>query len=247
MSQKFVNLIRDEFLRRKLKNEQYSKRAYARDLSVSSSSLHDIMLGKKKISKRSIEKISNSLGLTDSETKHFLKSEQSKERRDLSENEFAQMSHWYYLAILNLADTKNAKSSSKWIAERLGLEVDLVKPAVSKLVELKLIKKSAGSLTRNTNSLNIDWNLSSRDIKIFHSENLNRAEESIFKDSLDRRYISSVTAAVTSDQLDQIKKETKKYFKKIMKITEEKNQNSKEVYTVAAQVFPQTKGDVYEK
>lgn len=235
-----MELLQDEYFRRKTKNPQYSKRAFARDLGISKSSLHEAFAGRKKFSKRSIEKVVNAIGLSEQERSEFIEL-RSTEQKPLGESEFGQIYHWFYFAILSLAETNDAKADPQWISERLGIKEDLAEQALQRLISMDMVEIDQGELIRKSTPLSADFKVPSRHIKIYHSENLSRAEDSLFNNDMKSREITSITSALSEEQFERVKKEAEKFRQRISKITEKKT-DATEVYTMALQIFPQTKG-----
>ena len=58
----------------------------------------------------------------------------------IKEDEFELISEWYFIAILNLAQVKNHKAYSDWIAQKLGISNEEAFHALEVLTRLKLIK-----------------------------------------------------------------------------------------------------------
>ena len=237
-SKDFCQIIVDEFLKRRSRNTSYSQRAFARDIGISKSSLNNILHEKATLSARLAKKIGLRIGVTEMEIDEIFKTEKPK-REEISQKEFSKIYHWYYFAILNLAETKKAKSSPEWIAKRLGLEEDIAKKALDQLAKMKFIKRTRGNLTRTKEYLDASWSAPSRSLRNLHSENLYRAEKALSLVPIDKREVTSLTLAIDKSQYKKIQKAALKFRKKINEITQDKSEAT-DVYTVAMQIFPQT-------
>ena len=100
-------ILLNELNIRKEKNAMYSLRAFARDLEIGSTSLSDVLSGKRLLSKKNLEKISETLSLSPLEIE-FLKGELKGnytarsaievERLQLEEDSFRLIADWYYFA-----------------------------------------------------------------------------------------------------------------------------------------------------
>jgi len=237
MTAAFSLFLQREFHRRSNANQQYSKRAFAKDLNVSKSCLHDLLAGKAKASRKTIRVICESLHLNKEDHDRFVEDPISLD--SVINHDYLKVFHWYYFAILNLIETKDSNLSSTWFAERLGIGEAVVKDAIKDLIEFKFITKSKKKYIRLEESVKTQMDVPSIFIKSLHAENLKRAEESLFKDSVEDREMTSLTFAVDRSQFLKIKKENQKHRERIAKIVRGKAE-SDEVYTFAMQLFPQT-------
>lgn len=76
MKQNIGTFLKNEFIDRQKKNQNYSLRAFSRDLDLSPSFLSDVMNGKKKISIDNALEVSRSLGWSWRESQLFLQTAQ---------------------------------------------------------------------------------------------------------------------------------------------------------------------------
>lgn len=238
MSEKHRKFLQDEYERRSSRNSQYSMRAFAKDLDISKSSLHNVLAGKRGLAPKSLDKVFERLRISEKE-KIELFALTDEEHHLLPEEDFSQIYHWWYFAILSLCNVLPAKACPKWISNNLGIELETAKKALNKLVEMQFIGVEEGQMVRLKKSMSTSNGVPSRSLKLFHSENLERAEKSIFGSEISDREISSVTFATDKGQFEKVKKEIKKFLLKSMK-TAEKTKNQDRVCTMAVQFFPQT-------
>ncbi|MEM7646385.1 MAG: TIGR02147 family protein [Pseudomonadota bacterium] len=233
-------LLNSEYLRRKSSNSAYSQRAFARDLGVSKSLLNDVMNGYKSFSADYTKQILERLGMSPEEQDHFL----NQESHSIAETEFEQLAQWYFFAILNLAELPEAQFCSRWVSERLCLDEAIVEDAMTHLSHLKLIEKTKrGKLKRTSQKIHADWQRSSRSLRNFHSENLKRTEQALFKVPFDERDLSTMMFSFPSDNFSEIKKECRRFQKRIASLSD-KNKNANQVYSVNLQIIPQIWGEL---
>ncbi len=233
----FVLMLHREYERRQLNNSRYSKRAFAKDLKISKSCLHDLLVSKTEPSIKTIDQICDSLKLSGSDRKALL--EKKYEPKLITAKDQSEIFHWHYFALLNLIETKNSSTDAGVLAKRLGLTKAVVGKALKDLERYNLIVKQGDKYVRAVESVITTEGIPSHYIKSLHAENLKRAERSLFEDDINHREMMSLTFAINKDQYKKILKENKKHRDRVIKITLEEGDKD-EVYTFSMQLFPQT-------
>jgi len=218
-------------------NHRYSQRAFAKDLGLSKSYLHDLLNSDRQASDKMVHKIAAILNLSAEEKQQMLKPAFSG--YDVREVDHSAMYHWQHFAILNFIETKPSTIDLKSMASSLRTDVATVSSALKDLIELKLIEKKDSGFERIHKSVKTEMDVPSYAIKCFHSENLHRAERALFDLDVESRECTSVTFAINKADYAKIKRETERFRKKIGKIVESSVEPDT-VYTAAIQVFPQT-------
>lgn len=234
----FKSLLERDYQRRYNNNNRYSKRAFASDLGISKSCLHDILTGRRVASKKTMTRVAESLGLSQSDKKLLLNN--NLDSLKMADKDYSDMFHWQHFVILNLIETKGCKSSPEFFAEKLGVTKQVVAEALGTLKSLNLIGELDGKLYRVKSSVQTTMDTPSHFIRSLHSENLHRAEKALFEVAIDLREMTSLTFAIDRNQFQQIKKETEQFRKRITRIVQSSSDPDC-VYTVAVQAFPQTK------
>ena len=235
-------LLAQEFLRRRNKNQSYSLRGFARDLQLSPAALSEVLNRKRELSKKNLLKICDRLGLSPNQRVALL-SEKS-DSADISdasflllkEDTFQLMSSWYYMAILSLAETYEASADARAIAARLGIQEFEAKEALAALLRLKFIEINSGYLKRTVQQVTTSSDVPSSAIRRYHSENLKRADESLQRDAVELRDFSSINMAMDPALLPEAKDMIKKFRRRLSRFLE--SGKKKEVYTIAIQLFP---------
>jgi transcriptional regulator with XRE-family HTH domain len=236
-------LLAQEFLRRRNKNQSYSLRGFARDLKLSPAALSEVLNRKRELSKKNLLKICERLGLSPSQRVALL-SEKSSDSSNISdsaflllkEDTFQLMSSWYYMAILSLAETQDASADARAIATRLGIKEFEAKEALAALIRLKFIQIVSGCLKRTIQQVTTSSDVPSSAIRKYHSENLKRADESLQRDAVEIRDFSSINMAMDPELLPEAKDMIKKFRRRLSRFLE--SGKKKEVYTIAIQLFP---------
>lgn len=243
--------VRERLDELKVKNTAFSLRAFARVLGVSPASLSEFLNGKRLLSIKMIKKVADQLCLPPGKMKELndrilrdingLEHEPQTDRKkiQLQNDQYYLVSDWHYYAILCLAETPDFKDDYQWIAERLQTSVSKAREAMERLTRLEyLVYNREGKLVCNDIQLFTTEDIPNTSLKIRHSENLDAAKESIFRDEVLVRDFSFATVAINPKKLPEAKRMIREFQDSLIKLLEtgEKTQ----VYEICMQVFPRT-------
>lgn len=238
-------ILREELARRQHRNPSYSLRALARDLNLPRTTISDVIQGKRRLSKASIERIQKKLVLEASEIERLTKESQSEwfeiknenSRRTLEDDEFRIISSWYFFAILNLARLPANQARSSWIAARLGLPAATCREALKVLTKLELLRIEDGRMIRTAAPLQTRAEVPSRYVRDQQRQFLEIAAESLDNVPIGEREVSATTMAIVSSRVPKAKKMILKFRRKLADfLTEGGSPDS--VYTLGTQLVP---------
>lgn len=249
----FSQFLLDRMADRKRANRRYSLRAFARDLQISPGRLSDILKGKclpgSKLCTRMVEK----LKLTNGDVQLFFALlekqkavsplESPKKVFQLRDDEFAMIADWEHYAILSLLETDDFQSDDMWIANRLGVSLEQARAAVQRLFRLNLMAVKDGRYVpvhANTTTSN---EVPSTALRESHRQILNQAIDSLFKDDVSVRDITSVTFAMNDEMLPKAKQEIRKFRMRMMRLFNSTVKSKTEVYNLNVQLCPVTRRD----
>jgi uncharacterized protein (TIGR02147 family) len=143
----FRNYLRQELARRCARNPQYSLRAFATFLGVHHSTLSQVLRGKRTATRTIVEKFGHRLGLTPEAIAQFLQAEAAapgdawlEANTQLARDTAEVLEDWRNFAILELTRLDDFQADSRWIARMLGISVDEVNVALSRLCRLRLLR-----------------------------------------------------------------------------------------------------------
>lgn len=213
----YRHMIRHRYAERRLRNPNYSIRAFARDLELSPSHLSEIFNGKEKLSLKTAAKIGPAIGLKHKELEWFLdavafESARSVETKNLAKKRldqhaqakrflrlngenFSLISDWYHLPILEaikVLQTSGGDVTAVDIAKLLGLKVADVKRSLEVLTSLQMVGTNQGVLTRPNVHVEAPVDASFEAIRNFHHQLLVKASESIHGQNRDQRALNSL-------------------------------------------------------
>jgi transcriptional regulator with XRE-family HTH domain len=247
----YRDLLADEFARRKRNNPGYSLRAFARDLGISPATLSQVLSGKRDFKKKSALRVADKLAMPPDHVQRMLAQARGDpeagdgatfdegEYQLVQDDIFRMMSEWYYFAILNLAKLPDHRADSRWISARLGISVIEARNAVSRLTRLGYIEIDGTRMKRAVPSLTTTDGVPSSALRAYQKQNLKLAEASLDRDPVELRDMSSLTMAVSREEIPLAKAEISRFKKRFARLF--KSSRPSEVYTLALQLFPVTK------
>lgn len=250
------DFLQSEFDQRVRVNSRYSLRGFAGFLGLNPAELSQVFKGSRNLSLTSAHKVVNAFGFNNEEARYFLwllqrdKGKQfgldlsfveTKQKSQLPEKSFAEISQWYHFAILSLIDTKGFEWSSNYVARRLGLTLSEAGLAMRDLQRLGLIKVESKKAKSTKKSVQIGGQIPSSAIKSYHKQMIQKSIEALENTPLHLREYQSVGLALKEEDLAPLKTELDEFTDKIM--GKYHKPEAKSVYQIQISVFPLTKGE----
>ncbi len=163
--------------------------------------------------------------------------------RRIEESQYEFYQKWYYSAIRALVGIGAFRGDYKELADRLSPPVSVwdAKRAVKLLERLKLIRKNPGgawTLADVTITTGREWK--SIAVREFQRQTMDLARESLDRHTKDLRDISTVTVAIGSDDLPEIKERISEFRNSILGLAAE-NPRPDCVYQLNVQLVPLAK------
>lgn len=242
------------------RNPGYSLRSYSKKLGVHVGALSHILNGKRRVSRELAERITRKLLLDPQsrseilalfpEKRKYAKSSSSEapESRylELTASQFKTASEWEHFAVMSLVKCEGAKNSAEWIARRLRITESRARQVVERLLQLGLIElDSNGNLTRSKKSYRTPDDYADEALKKHHDETFELARESLYRDSISERDMTTVTMAVDPKKMSTAKELIRKFQDDLSELLESGHQT--EVYRLSVQLFPLTQIGESEK
>lgn len=253
----YVNLFKDEFLRRKEKNSLYSLRAFASQIDLSPAYVSLVFRGKRHFSSAKALAVAKKLKWPREKQKYFVsllefenpKTEESKESalmslqklessnlqfNSIDVDSFAAISVWYHNAILSLLTIVKGKATTQLIAKRFKIDLFETESALRRLQRLGLVKLKLNSWTSLYDYLRVPATPSAA-IRLYHKQHLTKAAEAMDEQDFDERDFSNMTLTVDRAQLQTAKKKIIDFHNEMARFLEGKNPT--EVYQLSVQLF----------
>lgn len=240
-------LIIEEFHKRRARNPNFSMRAFAQWLGISPAQLSQMMTGKRTITLKTMQKITNRLGLSPIEKKRvvnsllkdkkFIETSENKQTLHLEEDQFRMISDWYHFAILSLTKLKDAQADPRWVARRLGISVEEANQAMLRLermgiLQLKPIFKQIGE------PIEVASKIPSEAIRKYHKQNLSLAIEKVDTVPLELRELQSISLTLNPQNVTDFKEHIDEFLAQSSELSEKIN--GTEVYHLNVQLIPMT-------
>lgn len=232
------------------KNPSYSLRALSRDLSISPSTLSQILKGKRSIPKKRLKDICNKLELSPKEFTLFAESfQRSKTNIDdikiskidqrfmLDESYYRVIAEWEHYAVLELFKLSDFQVSEERISTKLGISENRAEVVINNLLACGLINQGTeGELIASHPDIKTTEDISNNALKASHKETMEIGVDKLNELSVELRDFSSTTLAVDMDKIDDAKTIIREFRQKMTALLSKGNKS--EVFQLAIQFYP---------
>lgn len=255
--------LRDFYLALKSRRAGYSYRAFSRAAGFTSPNFLKLVIdGARNLTADSLERFATALELSRAERDYFrelvrfnqadtpeekqahaerlAKSRPARRVHPLREAQLLYYTHWYYVAIRELAARADFSSDPAWVAEQLNPRVTAAQAAraLSDLEKLGLlVRDDQGRLAQTTTIVATDDEVASEMVGSFHREMLRLASESIERFRGKDREVSSVTVGLSPSSAHQIKEAIQRFRGELLQIAAADTSPSR-VFQLNFQLFP---------
>jgi len=229
--------LQNELSTRLRLNPRYSIRSFAKKLEIHSSTLSQILSGKRHISEKMIARFEKRIGSP------FFKGEASPGNYALiSGDVFAIVSDWYHYSILELTHLKGFKTDIGWISRKLGISAGECQIAVDRLKRAGLLVQQGNTLRKAvSNYVNYEDGQTSEALREFQRQVIRKALMAVEGCPPERKDITSITIAADSRKLKEAREMIKKFRRQLCAFLERGEADS--VYHMAIQLYPVTDSD----
>lgn len=262
----FRYFLKEEFHKRKLKNELYSIRAFARDTQTSPSFLVSILQGRRSLSESRALDLADQLKWNETKKKAFLlliryakttreslKMEilgelaklrnKSLTKWQLDLNRFRLIADWYHFALVEAitltSENKTAAKSAVELANLLSLPLWQTEEALERLCSVGLIHRTGKLYQKSVGHVMIE-DISSGAIKEHHRQVIAHSLAALQTQSLEEREFSTTTFAIDAALIPQIKEKIRAFRQDLENLVEAHPAKT-DVYSLAVQFFRLTK------
>lgn len=242
VQEEFRDRLRGELVARCKRNPRYSLRAYAASLSVQPSFLSKLLQGKRSITKRTIERFAEPLGLAPAERESLAQT--MPILAPLSQETFQVISDWYHFAILELFTTTGFEATPAFVSRKLGISRVVAADALIRLERLGILgrdKKSKLILNQGENTTT-SLGSSSPALRRLQRHMLEMAIEALEEIPVERRDQSTMTMAVDARLLPVAKQRIKEFRRSLCQFLQ-KNRRTDSVYHLTISLYPVTRAE----
>lgn len=251
METHYILKIKDYLAQIQEANPSYSLRALARDFNLHSSSLSQVLKGKRPLPLKVAQEIAQIMKLTNKERTLFLESvhrlrlsiddiEISKldERFMLDDSYYKVIAEWEHYAVLSLFDLVDFQPEAAIVAVRLNIEVTRAQEVLNNLETSQLIKRdSSGRILKVHEGIRTTEDTPSKALDESHLETLELGKKKL-ELSKPLRDFSSTTLSIDMNKMSEAKTIIREFRQKMAALL--KDGTKTEVYQLAVQFYPLT-------
>lgn len=257
----YIDILKDEFEKRIRLNKNYSLRAFARDLGISVSRLSEFLNGKSGLSSEKARVIARNIPLNREESDIFVAMVDSKFSRSPKKRKEALLflekesykniyqysckdslkfiSEWCHYAILSVMELDSYDGTIKYIQSKIELEESVIVDAIERMERLgHVLRNKYGEFYSSGENITTTHNIASKTLRDSHRDTLMHAIESLLKDDVSVRDITSITVATSLEKIEQAKEKITNFRRELALFLE--SEKKEEVYNLNIQLVPLT-------
>jgi len=229
----YREILKEEFENKRKRNENYSLRAFARDLNISAARLSSVLNGRFGLSRNAAKKITDKLNFNNEEKDYFCTLVESKharskfsretariklekynagsEKKNLTLDSFKIISDWYHFAILELTYLKQFKYDITWIAKQLNISVIECELAIKRLKRLDLLIEKNNTLAAFEEETFAPVGIPSKSKKEFLSQLLEKSINALHFQFFEDRDYSANIISFDKNRINEVKQKIREY------------------------------------
>ncbi len=257
--------LTDYFNREKLVVRGFSYRFFAQKAGVSASLLKDILTNRQNLTIQTMHKYASAMDLNAKEIAYFealvnfnnasnnneknryfdemvsLRGRSSVKFLDLQQYEY--FSEWYHAVVRELITHVGLGCDAEAISRCIEPSVSpaKIRKSIKLLKELGLIYENDGIWHASDKVLSSEYQIQSLALKNYHIGMLERARESLDKNSSDEREFQGHTLSVSSSTFMRMKERIRAFSDELLSMAAADKDIPDKVYQINIQMFPLTK------
>lgn len=219
--------LTEAFETRRVRNPNYSLRAFARDLGLAVSTLAEVQKGKYGLSPVRAQEVAAKLNLSQRQCEHFAdlitsQFARSKEQRAAAKtsvenriNNFVQevpldsfkvVSEWHHMAFLELMDLEKNHLDKPRYAKKLGVSLEVIEDSLDRMGRLGLIEITENSVKPTSQFTSVNNNYNSEAVRSFHKQVIEKALYAIERHDNEKREVSSTLFSIKREDFPAARK-----------------------------------------
>ncbi|MDG0817844.1 DUF4423 domain-containing protein [Bdellovibrio svalbardensis] len=238
--------LNEDFQRRKVKNPRYSLRAYAKALDLNPGTLSQILAGKRTITKELLWDLHSRLKFPEDIYDVWLNQiapPRTAQKNDhvLDEAEIETLNSWMYFAVIELFSIKKS-----WTPEEVAKKIGVSSFEIGRIADV-LIKNSILRLNSKNELECLKQSLTtfpvtktSTQLKDLQKQMLEKAIEHLYSVDISLRHNSTLTVAVSMEDIPLIREKILKFRKEINQICSRSKKDPTQVYNMSVALYPIT-------
>jgi uncharacterized protein (TIGR02147 family) len=248
----YIHKLKEDLSNKQRINPQFSLRAYAKFLGMHSSTLSQVLSGKRSLPTKNIKDIAQKLSLSPKEQTLFFESfykmksklddikvDENDDRFIIDESYFKVIAEWEHYAVLTLFDTDGFTADLESISTRLNITLNRAEVVLFNLLASGLLIKNAeGSFVKAHASIRTTEDVTSVALRQSHLENLEIGKNKLDEIEVELRDFSAMTVALDLDKLPEAKTIIREFRQKMSALLRDGRRT--EVFQLAIQFYPLT-------
>lgn len=249
----YVNKLKEDLSQRQRINPSYSLRAYSNFLGLHSSTLSQVLNGKRTLPLKNAKKVADKLNLGVKDKTLFFESlyrlktniddikiDRNDDRFILDESYSKVIAEWEHYAVLTLFDLTNFSASIDEITNRLGITTLRAEVVLNNLLICNLIHKNKDGIFQKTHSkVRTTEDVTMKALRDSHLETLEMGKSKLEEIDVELRDFSAMTIAMDLEKLPEVKTIIREFRQKVSALLRDGNKT--DVYQLAIQLYPLTK------
>jgi uncharacterized protein (TIGR02147 family) len=249
----YINKIREDLSLKQRANPSYSLRAYANFLGLHSSTLSQVLSGKRSLPLKNAKEVTTKLNLGPKDKTLFLESlyrlktnlddikvDQNDDRFILDESYSKVIAEWEHYAVLTLFDIDNFLATKEEISARLGISELRSEVVLNNLLICNLVNKDAAGIFQKTHAqVRTTEDVSMKALRDSHIETLEMGKNKLEEIDVELRDYSAMTVAMDIEKLPEAKTIIREFRQKMSALLRDGKKT--DVYQLAIQLYPLTK------
>ncbi len=249
----YIHKIKDDLSKKQRSNPQYSLRSYAKFLGLHSSTLSQVIGGKRSLPLKSANEIALKLALDPKERTLFFESIYRKKTKlddikidpinskyIIDESYYNVIKEWEHYAVLTLFDIPSFIPSTKEISSRLGITENRTEVVITNLLTCGLLKKDNNNqLIKAHSNIRTTEDITSSALIESHKETLDMSKNKLDEIQVELRDFSAMTIAMDLERMPEVKTIIREFRQKMSSLLRDGKET--DVCQLAIQFYPLTK------
>jgi uncharacterized protein (TIGR02147 family) len=249
----YINKLKEDLSLKQRANPHYSLRAYATHLEMHSSTLSQVISGKRSLPLKNASTVASKLNLGPKERTLFLESlyklktnldeikvDANDDRFMLDESYSKVIAEWEHYALITLFDVDGFTASIDQISERLGITKNRSEVVLNNLLNCGLVSKTdEGSFIKTHAKVRTTEDVQSQALKESHMETLELGKIKLEEIAVELRDFSAMTVAMDLKRMPEVKTIIREFRQKLSALLRDGQKT--DVCQLSIQFYPLTK------
>lgn len=242
----FRHRLQEELVNRSKRNPSFSARSFAKQLGIESSSLSQILNGKRPLTDKMCKRLGKQLAMSPDEVFNLMgvRGEDRKQQSFssytyLSVDNFKVIADWYHYAILELTYLPHFQGDTLWISKALGVGIFEIRAAVERLQRLEFLQITENGkwIDKLGDANNLGNEFTAPAMRKLQEQTLRKALEALESVSYEKRVQTSLTLPVPEKKIKAAKRKILNFIEEMDAFLREGDEPD-EIYNMSFSLYP---------